>query len=71
MTRIASYSVPVIRSLEGGSLTIKLSAIDFHAPVGMGGDFSCPYGACLLDFNLLQISHSRTTVSTYFLIPRK
>ena len=71
MTRIESYSVPVIRSLESGNLTIKSSAIDFHAPISTGGDLSCPYGECLLDFNLLQISHSRTTVSTCFLIPRK
>ena len=69
--RIKSYSVPVIRSLESSNLTIKSSAINFHAPISMGSDLSCLYGECLLDFNLLQISHSRTTISTYFLIPRK
>ena len=71
MTRIESYSVPIIRSLESGNLTIKSSAIDFHAPIGIGGDLGCLYGKCLLDLDLLQISHSRMTVSTYFLIPRK
>ena len=71
ITRIKSYSIPIIRSLESSNLTIKLSAINFHAPISMGSDLSYPYSECLLDFNLLQISHSRTTVSTCFLNPRK
>jgi len=71
MTRIESYSTPVNGSFESRSLTMKSKAIDFHAPFSVGGDLSCPYGKCLLAFDLLQMSHSYTTVSTYFLNPRK
>jgi len=50
---------------------MKSKAIDFHAPFSIGSDLSCLYSKCLLDFNLLQMSHSYTTVSTYFCKPRK
>jgi hypothetical protein len=71
MTRIKLYFVLIIRSLKGSSLTIKLSAINFHAPISTSNDLSYLYGECLLDFNLLQILHSHTTVSTCFLILKK
>jgi hypothetical protein len=69
--RIKSYSILIIKSLKSSSLTIKLSAINFHALINTSNDLSCLYNECLLDFNLLQISHSHTTVSTYFLILKK
>jgi len=71
MTRIESYSTPVNGSFKSGSLTMKSKAIDFHAPFSIGSDLSCLYGKCLLDFDLLQMSHSYTTVSTCFRKPRK
>ena len=71
MTRIESYSTLINRSFKSGSLTMKSKAIDFHAPFSVGGDLSCLYGKCLLAFNLLQMSHSYTTISTYFRKPRK
>src|SRR3982074_2723675 len=64
MTKIESYMTFVIGSLESGSLTIKSKAINFHAPCGVGGDLRSPYGACLFDFDLLQMLHSKTTFST-------
>jgi len=71
ITRIELYSTPINRSLESGNLIIKSNAIDFHTPFGTSVDMSCLYGKCLLDFDLLQISHSLTTVSTCFLKPGK
>ena len=71
ITRIELYSTPVNRSLESRSLTMKSKAINFYTSFGTSVNMSCLYGKCLLDFDLLQMSHSLTTVSTYFLIPRK
>ena len=71
ITRIVSYSIPVNRSLEGGSLTIKSKAIDFYAPFSTSVNISYLYSRCLLDFDLLQMLYSLTTISTCFLIPRK
>jgi hypothetical protein len=71
MMRIKSYSILIIRSLKSSNLTIKLSAINFHALISTNNDLSYLYSKCLLDFNLLQISHSYTTISTYFLILKK
>src|SRR5258708_37211004 len=71
MTRIESNTTFVIGSFEDGSLTIKSKAIDFHAPFGVGGDLRSPYGECLFDFDLQQMSHSNTTFSTCFLSPGK
>jgi hypothetical protein len=56
--RIKSYFILIIRSLKSSNLTIKLSAINFHALISTSSDLSCLYSKCLLDFNLLQISHS-------------
>jgi len=53
MTRIKSYSTPVNGSFKSKSLTMKSKAINFHAPFSIRSDLSCPYGKCLLDFNLL------------------
>ena len=71
ITRIESYSTPINGSFKSGSLTIKSKAINFYAPFSIRSDLSYLYGKCLLDFNLLQMSHSYTIVSTYFLNPRK
>jgi hypothetical protein len=53
MTRIKLYFIPIIKPLKGSSLTIKLSAINFHTLINTSNDLSCLYSECLLDFNLL------------------
>jgi hypothetical protein len=69
-TQIESHTAFVIGSLDGGNLTMKSNAIDFHALPGVGG-CSSPYGACLLALLFWHMSHSVTVVSTCFLIPGK
>jgi hypothetical protein len=71
MIRIKLYSVLIIKSLKSSNLTIKLSAINFHALISTSNDLSYLYSKCLLAFNLLQILHSYTTISTYFLMLKK
>jgi hypothetical protein len=53
MMRIKSYFVLIIRFLKSNSLTIKLSAINFHALISTSNDLSYLYSEYLLDFNLL------------------
>ena len=64
------YFIPIIGSVNIGSLIIKSYAINSYSYLGVARLFSNLYSACLLNLFFAHL-HSVIILSTIFLIPRK